>query len=196
MTNTPEATSRRAALANEVRLLSDLGFNAREMAEALGISRSYAAELRDDPTGLKSKQRKQRYASRCVDCGAPTSGSEGRKSTPRCGSCAARRSGLAATVWTPALIIERIQEWAAIYGEPPAIPDWGPTAARFIHDEDRARRFEEAAGHWPRFTVVFSRFGKWSDALEAAGFTARAPHGGAGNQYRRRRSRRRQRAAA
>lgn len=36
--------------------------------------------------------RKSQYASVCVDCGAPTSGSDGRRAEPRCRSCTRKSS--------------------------------------------------------------------------------------------------------
>jgi hypothetical protein len=55
-----------------------------------------------------------------------------------------------------------------------------------LHDEARARRFEDADGRWPWMTLVHDRFGSWNDAIEAAGFTPRAHGGGGGNMRRRR----------
>lgn len=177
---------RRQRLAREAADLRAAGLPAREIAEALGISRSYAAELIADPSGTKAKQRKQRYAQPCVDCGEPTSGGEGRREEPRCVPCAAARAGLENMIWTPERVIAAIQEWVALYGDPPAIPDWSPYHARALHDEERARRWERADGRWPWYTVVFNRFGSWNEGLRAAGFEPRAPHGGGGNQHRRR----------
>lgn len=181
-------TAERLALAATVRKLRDeQGLIWREIGEALGISRSYASDLYLDPDGARSRARKDSYAQPCVDCGASTSGSEGRKIAPRCHDCAAAKAGLARTYWTAALIIERIQEWVALYGAPPAIADWSPQHARqALGDEARAQRFESADGRWPWFTIVFDRFGSWNDALEAAGFAPRARNGGDGNELRRR----------
>lgn len=132
--------------------------------------------------------RKRRYEQPCVDCGARTSGSDGRRDEPRCATCAARLRAERETVWTAEKIVERIQAWATIYGEPPGSADWNPWQARHaIHDEQRAQRFE--AGHWPWSTQVVHAFGSWNAAIEAAGFTPRAPHGGGGNGFRRRSSR-------
>lgn len=134
--------------------------------------------------------RKAQYAGTCVDCGAPTSGSEGRRAEPRCPPCTAIKNGLERTVWTRETIIAAIRDWATKYGEPPGAFDWQPWSARnVIHDELRARRFEDAGGRWPSITAVCGVFGSWNAAIEAAGFAARAPHGGGGNVARRRRNR-------
>lgn len=187
MSNTAEASYRKRMLASQAAELRARGLLHREIADALGISSSYAAELCDDPTGWKSKERKKRYAGACVDCGAPTSGCEGLKPEPRCQPCAAVKSGADNRQWDATRIINAIQEWAHIYGEPPGMMDWNPWGARNqIHDEQRALRWEEADGRWPWFTIVVNRFGTWSNGIEAAGFERRAPNGGGGNMERRR----------
>lgn len=81
--------------------------------------------------------------------------------------------------------MDAIQEWAELYGEPPAIPDWNAWQARHeLGDEARAVRHEGSG--WPSHTTVYYHFGSWGAALEAAGFDARPAHGGGGNQLRRR----------
>lgn len=160
-------------------------------ANQLGVPRATAHQWATDPDGSHNRARKRRYDTECVDCGAWVSGHSGRRDEPRCLPCIAKINGEARTVWTRELVIARIREWVYLYGEPPAICDRGPSMARSeLHDEQRAVRFEQANGHWPWFTVVVRRFGSWNAALEAAGFTPRANHGGSGNQFRRRRMRR------
>lgn len=186
-------THARLDLAAKAAALRQAGLKIREIGEALGVSRSYAGALLTDPDGSQARERKDGYAQSCEICGAPTSGSEGRRPHPRCVDCAAVLVGLQNQVWTPELIIARIREWADLHGEAPAIPDWSPTHARVtLGDEARARRFEDADGHWPWFTIVFNRFGTWNEAMCQAGFEPRSPHGGDGNQYRHRWMRERQ----
>lgn len=93
---------------------------------------------------------------------------------------------LSQTIWTQDVLIAKVKEWTALYGEPPAIHDWNPGNARRINDEARARRFEDANGYWPSFHAAYRQFGSWSAMLVAAGFAARPPHGGGGNEKRRR----------
>lgn len=136
--------------------------------------------------------RKAQYDLVCVDCGGRVNGSSpagmANRDEPRCIACAARHSGEARRVWTRTLIIERIREWAAMYGEPPAVPDWVPWQARnAMHDEERARRAE--SGYWPSPCTVVRLFGSWNAGIEAAGFTPREAHGGGDNVRRRRRRR-------
>jgi hypothetical protein len=129
------------------------------------------------------------YSGTCEDCGGPTTGSEGRgPNAPRwCNTCAVPHRADTIRVWTHELIVERFKEWVTLYGEPPASPDWMPATARGrLHDEDRARRFEEADGYWPCGETVHRVFGSWTAATRAAGFNPRAPHGGDGNHLRRR----------
>lgn len=162
----------------------------REISEALGVSYQYAQQLVADPDGLKARARKDSYAQPCEICGAPTSGSEGRREHPRCQPCAAFISGAKRASRTADHLISRIQEWAALYGEPPAIPDWNPWACRnVIHDPERARRYEEANGYWPSFTSVVYAFGSWNAGIEAAGFTPRPETGARENAMRQRRVR-------
>jgi hypothetical protein len=119
-----------------------------------------------------------------VDCGARTSfgADHGRVEEPRCLTCARefRRK------WPEEKVLDRMIEWAEIYGGPPSMPDWNPTQARAIHDEARARRFEDANGYWPWATHVAKVFGSWNAAIDRAGFMPRVPWGSTPNQRRRR----------
>ncbi len=181
----------RAELARQAQQLRAQGKLAREIAEILGVSRSYASALAgNDPDGQKAKRLKISYRGTCEGCGGATTGCNGPNRAPRfCSMCSAtdpdRRAKL--TKWTPELILARIREWADLHGEPPAIADWNPNTSRHIyHDEARAQRFEQADGHWPWFTIVIVNFGTWNAALTAAGFDGRAGHGGSGNSDRNR----------
>ena len=178
----------RALLAPQAVRLRAAGATAREIAEALGVSRSYAADLYLDPSGEKAKTRKQSYGQPCMDCGAPTSGYEGHKKEPRCVRCANIKNGLGKTKWPRERIIEAIRWWNSEYGEPPASTDWNAHTARHqLHDEPRAVRFEElfAAGTVPWFNSVVRRFGSFNNAIRAAGFEPRPSYGGSGNERRR-----------
>lgn len=79
----------RAERAAEVaRLLAD-GLNGIQIAERLGISRSYAYGLIGDPDGSADKERKASYGRPCIEgCGRTTDGSNGRTGAPlRCIEC-------------------------------------------------------------------------------------------------------------
>ena len=130
--------------------------------------------------------RKRQYDMPCVDCGARVSGYDGHRDEPRCFQCANRIARDEAKIWTRAAVVLAIQEWAAIYDDPPAVADWDPAVARRINNEARALRWKDADGRWPSANTVRRELGSWAHALAAAGFEPRAPHGGAGNQRRRR----------
>jgi hypothetical protein len=173
------------------RLRDEEGLILREIAIRLGAAPSTIHAWLSDPDGSQLRARKDSYAGVCVDCGGPTSGSQGRRAQPRCQECANIKRGAEAKVWTREAIIDAIQVWAAKYGDPPAVPDWSTNQARALHDEERAARYqrENAAGRCPRTVTVFREFGSWNTALEAAGFSPRPTHGGGGNELRRRAAR-------
>lgn len=144
------------------------------------------------------KQRRSRFCSHrcykaskgdpCTDCGTRTGfgAEQARVAEPRCPSCAIEHNRR----WTPDTITARIREWAALHGEPPAVPDWNPWTARHeLNDSERAERYEAANGYWPGFTSVIDVFGSWNEAIAAAGFSPRPRYGVSENAARRRSSR-------
>lgn len=181
-TKTPE----RVAAAQQMR--SD-GMSWRAICEALAVARPTAEAWVKDPDGTKLRARKDSYASKCIDCGGPTSGSEGRREEPRCLACANVKSGFAAKIWTREAVVLAIHEWAAEYGEPPAGADWNGWEARHrLNDADRADRYERdlSAGRCASHTAVIKAFGTWNAAIKAAGYEPRTSGGGGGNEARKR----------
>jgi hypothetical protein len=76
--------------------------------------------------------------------------------------------------WTRELIIEKILEWEARYGEPPCSADWNPSLARWRAQEWRAERYRE--GVWPSTNAAKRPFGGSFDAaIRAAGMEPRRP---------------------
>ena len=76
--------------------------------------------------------------------------------------------------WTRELIIEKILEWEARYGEPPCSADWNPSLARWRAQEWRAERYRE--GLWPSTNAAKRPFGGSFDAaIIAAGLEPRRP---------------------
>jgi hypothetical protein len=76
--------------------------------------------------------------------------------------------------WTRELIIEKILEWEARYGEPPGSADWNPSLARWRAQEWRAERYRE--GDWPSTNAAKRPFGGSFDAaVRAAGLEPRRP---------------------
>lgn len=83
---------RKAARISELRAS---GLSYKEIAiaatEEFGtpVSMSTVGNLLIDPDGRKARARKDSYGGRCVDCGGPTTGSNGRAKAPtRCRRCA------------------------------------------------------------------------------------------------------------
>src|ERR671917_2328253 len=76
--------------------------------------------------------------------------------------------------WTRELIIEKIREWDARYGEPPRSADWNPSLARWRAQEWRAERYRE--GVWPSTNAAKRPFGGSFDAaVRAAGLEPHKP---------------------
>lgn len=73
--------------------------------------------------------------------------------------------------WTREAIIEAIHNWTSTYGEPPRATDWRPATALRNGQPERAARFSE--GLWPHASTVLKRFGRWNDAIYAAGYEPR-----------------------
>lgn len=171
-----------AARAAELRAT---GMLQREIAETMGISRSYVAELVNDPDGAKQAARRERYRGTCETCGAKTSGCNGRGDAPtHCARCF--REGRVNPIirWDRDEIVAAIKRWHKRYGGPPSAWDWHPAAARRNDATDLDRiemRWE--SGEWPTVTSVRHYFGRWNDAITAAGFEPRKVGGrGAGDR--------------
>lgn len=152
-------TPERLELADRAARMRSTGAPILVIADVLGISRSYASALLTDPDGSQARARKDRYRGACVECGAPTSGSNGRTLAPeRCLPCtnAVRQRQ---KYWTYDRIVDAIRRFADEHGRPPRSPEWSHV--------DRERDY-------PSFTSVYanphSPFAKWADAIEAAGF--------------------------
>lgn len=94
--------------------------------------------------------RKSQYGSTCIDCGAPTDGSNGRERAPeRCMEC---------LTWTEEKVIEVLQAWAAEHGRSPRLADCRPG--------------EPGYGVLPNTSgrgCIRRHFGSWNKALAAAG---------------------------
>jgi len=78
------------------------------------------------------------------------------------------------TRWTRELIIEKILEWEARYGEPPCSADWNPSLARWRAQEWRAERYRD--GVWPSTNAAKRPFdGSFDAAVRAAGLEPHKP---------------------
>jgi hypothetical protein len=140
---------------------------------------------------------KQRYSSFPVNTGAhgagvacwmlgitipgarpPPSGSFEHGSRDVRGSLAADRHGRPGT-WDRDSIIEAIQEWVALHGEPPRAADWNPSSAKWSGQLWRVERYR-AGGRTglrgPALNAAKRPFGgSLSAAIRAAGFEPARP---------------------
>ena len=57
--------------------LRERGWTGAEIARSMGISRSYASSLYNDPSGEADRKRKDSYRKPCPECGVLMDGSEG-----------------------------------------------------------------------------------------------------------------------
>jgi hypothetical protein len=82
--------------------------------------------------------------------------------------------GRRVTRWTRELIIEKILEWEARYGEPPCSADWNPSLARWRAQDWRAERYRD--GVWPSTNAAKRPFdGSFDAAVRAAGLEPHRP---------------------
>jgi hypothetical protein len=68
-------------------------------------------------------------------------------------------------------ILEAMELWTDIHGEPPTMIDWDPSRARRLGQDWRAERFEDGA--WPTAALVCGRFKRFNAAVQRAGLTPR-----------------------
>jgi hypothetical protein len=82
--------------------------------------------------------------------------------------------GRRVTRWSRESVIEKIEQWSALHGEPPCSADWNPSLARWRAQEWRIERYRE--GQWPSTNAVKRHFGGSFDAaVRAAGFVPARP---------------------
>lgn len=84
--------------------------------------------------------------------------------------------------WTQAVILEKVRQWNALYGEPPASGDWNPNKLmRELRTEsERANRFFEDI--YPSYSAAMKHFPSWNQMIAAAGLEPRTEGGQAGNK--------------
>lgn len=156
----------RAAKVATIRCLQRCGLTHREIAAEMGWTISTVRNLLFDPDGSKQRARRRRYQGECVDCGAPTDGSNGRAFAPqRCRACNTKHQKDARR-WTQGAVIAALQAWAKTHGKPPTSADW----IRSGGDEHPARTTVYASNE--HYTAPFP---SWAAAVEAAGFPRPKP---------------------
>lgn len=177
--NAEERRERRRALAACVKMLRDgEQLMYPEIAERLGISRSYASSLYNDPTGEKERIRKNKYRKPCPDCGNLMDGSDGSKGPTYCHKCAPKYQ----RKWTRETVIQVFQEYEAKTGRVPTTLDamWKAPSLRARISPARLAELQAVPDDAPRLPspwLVTELFGSWSDARVAAGFPP-SPGGG------------------
>ncbi len=155
-------TPERLILAARVKALRETGLLGQQVADRLGISRTYVYELESDPEGAKGRARKDSYAGVCEVCGKPTSGSHGRRRAPTlCDECSHEKQA-AEKRWTAEAVIDAIQRFAAAHGRPPTANEWIRA--------DPVRGYPVRTSVYVTQTRSHSPFPTWADAIVAAGF--------------------------
>lgn len=82
MSGARKSRAERARLAAALRAQ---GLTCLEIAQQMGVSKSYATELVADPDGSAGKARRAQYTKPCADCGAPVR----TRQASQCTACAA-----------------------------------------------------------------------------------------------------------
>jgi hypothetical protein len=81
--------------------------------------------------------------------------------------------------WDRDSIIEAIQEWVVLYGEPPRAADWNPSSAKWSGQLWRVERYRAGrpdGSPWPSLNAAKRPFGNsLGEALRAAGFEPAKP---------------------
>lgn len=112
-------TKERLARARLAKRLRKQGMKYREIAEELGIGKSYVDSLLNDPDGARSRARKDSYQGRCEVCGDPTSGGNGpANAAKRCNRHSQERK------WTDERVLEAGVQWMRMFGRPPSARQW------------------------------------------------------------------------
>jgi hypothetical protein len=181
-------SERRRALADNVRQLRDAGHTHRAIAELLGISRSYAADLDLDPEGSAARARKDGYRRPCPDCGRPMSGCNGLgpDAPEQCAECA-NLERHEERHWTAATIAASFQRFHDVTGRPPSTVDRMihiPSVRAKLSPEritDGEAAFAAVDGDLPLPSIVNRECGSWDNALRLAGLPTN-PTGGAAHR--------------
>lgn len=73
-------------------------------------------------------------------------------------------------------VLEAIRLWARIHGEPPTYTGWSRAHATARCNDGQVLMRMGEPGDWPTSRQVVRRFGSFSAAIAAAGFTPRPAH--------------------
>lgn len=178
-------TPKRQRLAEQAVKLRCAGKSALEIAEILGVSRSYAAALYCDPWRTKELARRERYRRPCPGydgpCGKLMDPSNGRKGPQFCANCSTKQNKVEVR-WTRLAIVEAFRDFYTETGRAPTTLDT-LTHAAVLQRMSVTRRAEIAAVgvDLPDPNTVAARFGGWRAAVGAAGLPE-GPVGGDGHR--------------
>ena len=168
--NRPGPTEERLRRAKQARLLYDTtDMSMREIAERLGIRRSFASELLHDPDGSRARARKDKQRKPCPDCGKLMSGGGGKAKDPAyCADCIHKH----ARTWTRERVIQAFQDFHRRYGRSPTTTDRMiscKAVRRKLSDVRLAEAGTVDISGLPVPGTVHDLFGGWREAVEAAG---------------------------
>jgi hypothetical protein len=138
----------------------------REIAAEMNCAIQTVGTWLSDPDLSKQRTRRDGYRGECVDCGAPTDGSNGpRGAAQRCSEHSLRHQHETRR-WTPEALIEEVKRFAEQYGRPPRELDWNPRPSNVV----RRRGWVPPDETWPSSALAGREFGSWNGMIAAAGF--------------------------
>jgi hypothetical protein len=74
--------------------------------------------------------------------------------------------------WNPDRVVAALKDWTSLTGLPPRSYEWSPGTARALGlTSAGVRLWERQYPRWPSSKTVCAYFGRWSQALRAAGLT-------------------------
>jgi hypothetical protein len=129
------------------------GWSIAQIAHLLDRAPATVRGYLHDPTAAKAKARKAGYAGRCERCGAPTSGADGKRRTPRhCQRCKPQSRAR----WTREAVRGAHRFWRERFGFIASSVDCSGTHAR-RRGGDALARYQSA--RWPSQSVLRRLYG-------------------------------------
>jgi hypothetical protein len=146
------------------RLREDEGLRWIDIADRMGLAKSTVADLYYDPSGALARARKAKNDGQCVDCGAATKNGGARAAPKRCAPCSAEHSRSAESILNHSVMAMGRHRWADedIFTALRAAARDGVVSTAMY-------RGAYVSGAMPSLPLIVSRFGRWVDAVHAAG---------------------------